>query len=513
MKIKRIFTTLTSISLLAGSALIFAENDAMEKAGEMAEDAAEKAGEMMKDAGEMAKDAGSAAASAAKKVASATVNDASSALPNAKAGECYAKVVIPAKYKTESQTVVVKEASSKIEIIPAKYSWGEEKVLVKEASKKLIPVPATYETVTEKVLVTPAEKIWTKGSSAKAGRASASILSGAAANGLKLADAKVGSCYSEYHIPAQYKTETEKVLTAEASSKIEVIPAKYEWSTEKVLVKEASSKLIEVPAMYETVTEKVLVKPATTEWKKGRGPVERIDGSTGEIMCLVEVPAVYNTVSKRVLKSPASTKKVEIPAEYKVEKVRKLVTPAKEKKIEIPATYENVTKRVKTSDEKVMWALKGSKVGDNGKATGSALCLKEIPAVYKTIKQKKVKTPASTKIVDVPAEYKVVKKRKLASPATEKKIEIPAKTQVVSKKVKVTEESMQWQPVLCETNMSGTKITDIQRALQKAGHNPGPIDGVIGRQTLVAVEAFQRANGLSRGGLTLETLQKLGVKI
>jgi len=495
MKIKRIFTTVASVAILASSYAIHADNQAMKEAGE-------KAGEMMKKAG-------SATATAMKNVN----NDASSALPNAKAGECYAKVVIPAKYKAESQTVTTKEASSKIEIIPAKYEWTQEKVLIKEASKKLIPVPATYETVSEKVLVTPAEKIWTRGSSKKAARANASNVSGAAANGLNLADAKVGGCYAEYVIPAQYKTETQKVLKSEASAKIEIIPAKYEWKEQKVLVKEASSKLIEVPAMYETVTEKVLVKPATTEWKKGRGPVQRLDGSTGEIMCLVEIPAVHKTVSKRVLKSPSSTKKVEIPAEYKVEKVRKLVTPSKEKKIEIPAVYETVTKRVKTADEKVMWALKGSKVGGNGKATGSSLCLKEVPAVYKTVKQKKVKTAAATKVVEVPAEYKVVKKRKLASPATEKKIEIPAKTQIVSKKVKVSEETMQWRPVLCETNMTGTTITDIQNALKKAGHNPGTIDGVIGRQTLVAIDAYQRANGLPRGGITMQTLEKLGVKL
>ncbi len=498
MKIKRIFTTVATIAILIGSYATLADDHAKKAAG----DAVEKAGEM-------AKDAGSAAVAAVKNV----TNDASSALPNAKAGECYAKVIIPAKYKSESQTVTVKDASSKIEIIPAKYEWTEEKVLVKEASKKLIPVPATYQTVAEKVLVTPAEKIWTRGAGKKAGRASTSALAGAQANGLNVADAKVGGCYAEYSIPSQYKTETQKVLKTEASAKIEIIPAKYEWKEEKVLVKEASAKLIEVPAMYETVTEKVLVTPATTEWKKGRGPVERLDGSTGEIMCLVEVPAVYNTVSKRVLKSPSSTKKVEIPAEYKVQKVRKLVTPAKEKKTEIPATYETVTKRIKTADEKVMWALKGSSVGGNGKATGSTLCLKEVPAVYKTVNQKKVKTAATTKVVEVPAEYKVVKKRKLASPAAEKKIEIPAKTQVVSKKVKVSEESMQWRPVLCETNMTETTITDIQRALKKAGHNPGDIDGVIGRQTLVAVDSFQRANGLPRGGLTMQTLSKLGVKL
>ena len=449
---------------------------------------------------------------AEKSVATAPNNamSAPDALPNAKAGECYAKVIIPAQYKTETQTVTTKEASSKIEIIPAKYEWTEEKVLVKEASKKLVPVPATYTDVTEKVLVTPAEKIWTRGAKKTAARANPSILSGAVANGLNLSDAKVGNCYAEYFIPAQYKTETQQVLKSEASQKIEIIPAKYELVDEKILVKDASSKLVEVPAVYETVTEQVLVKPATTEWKKGRGPIERLDNSTGEIMCLVEVPAVYKTVSKRVLKTPTTTKKIEIPAEYKVQKVRKLVTAAQEKKIEIPATYETVTKRVKVADEKVMWAVRGSKL--DGKATGATLCLKELPAVYKTVKQKKVKTPATTKIVEIPAEYKSIKKRKLITPAQEKKIEIPAKTENISKKIRVSEETMQWRPVLCETNMSDTTITDIQRALKKAGYDPGPIDGLIGNQTLVAVESFQKANGLPRG-LTLQTLEKLGVKI
>ena len=445
-------------------------------------------------------------------VATASSNmSAPDALPNAKAGECYAKVIIPAEYKTETQTVTTKDASSKIEIIPAKYEWVQEKVLVKEGSKKLVPVPATYINVSEKVLVTPAEKIWTRGAKKTSPRSNPSVLAGAFANGLNLTDAKVGNCYAEYLIPAQYKTETQQVLKSEASQKIEIIPAKYELVDEKILVKEASSKLVEVPAVYETVTEKVLVKPATTEWKKGRGPIQRIDNSTGEIMCLVEIPAIYKTVSKRVLKSPTTTKKIEIPAEYKVQKVRKLVTAPQEKKIEIPATYEIVTKRLKVADEKVMWAVRGSKL--DGKATGATLCLKEIPAVYKTVKQKKVKTPATTKIIEIPAEYKSIKKRKLVTAAKEKKIEIPAKTEIISKKVKVSEETMQWRPVLCETNMSDTTISDIQQALKKAGYNPGPVDGLIGHQTLVAVEQFQRANGLPRGGLTLQTLEKLGVKI
>ena len=51
------------------------------------------------------------------------------------------------------------------------------------------------------------------------------------------------------------------------------------------------------------------------------------------------------------------------------------------------------------------------------------------------------------------------------------------------------------------------------KALKAAGYNPGPIDGSIGAQTMRAVDEYQRANGMERGGLTLSTLKALGVKI
>ncbi len=77
-------------------------------------------------------------------LAYANADQASLIPPNAKAGECYAKVVLPAKYETIEERVLVKEASEKIKIIPAKYEWTIEKVEVTPASKKIIPVPAKY---------------------------------------------------------------------------------------------------------------------------------------------------------------------------------------------------------------------------------------------------------------------------------------------------------------------------------------------------------------------------------
>lgn len=246
-------------------------------------------------------------------------------------------------------------------------------------------------------------------------------------------------------IPARYETATEQVLVEAASERIEVIPAEYGWVEEQVLVKAASTRLEQVPAKYEWVEEQVLVKPAHTTWKKGEGPIQKVDSATGEIMCLVEVPAEYKTVRRKVQVAPPSTREIAIPAEYK------------------------------------------------------------------TVRKQVVTKPATTRTVAIPAKYRTVKVTRLAEPARERRIPIDAEYQTVSKRVQVSEGEMAWREILCKTNTNPTIVRDLQRALDTAGHDPGPIDGIIGRQTLSALEGYQKEKGLPAGGLTLRTLKSLGV--
>ncbi len=432
-------------------------------------------------------------------------------LPDAQPGECYAKVVIPAKYETQSQELVVRQASEKIKVIPAKYEMASEKVLVKEASTKIVPVPATYGSASDKIEIRPAATSWKVSTKKGSAPASPALLAAAKASGIELSAANPGMCYREYFQPAQYKTETSEVLVSEASEKVEVIAAKYEWAEEKLLVKEASKKVIAVPATYEIATEKVMIEPEKVVWQKGRGLVERID-TTGEIMCKVKIPAKYKTIEKRVVKTPATTKVVEIPAEYAVQKVRKLVSPAQEKRIAIPEKKSTVSKTVLVSEETFSWASIGDKTA-SGSRTGNQICLTATPAKYKSVSRKVVKTAATTKVIQIPAEYKTIKVRKLVSPAQEQRIAIPAKSQTIQKSVKLSDERMEWRQVLCETNMSANVVNDIQRALQTAGFNPGPIDGVIGSATLQAIDSYQQKNSLNRGGVTFEVIKALGVNV
>ncbi len=282
--------------------------------------------------------------------------------PNAVPGECYARVFVPPSYRTDTESVLRKEAGERIELLPA-----------------------------------------------------------------------------------QYTTATQQVLVREESERLEVVPATYKWMEETVMVKPETKRLVEVPEVWETVTEQVLDKPAHQVWKKGRGPIEKVDNGTGEIMCLIEVPATYKTVSKRVLTSAATVKEVIVPAEYK------------------------------------------------------------------TVRRKVVDQPATTRTVTIPAEYDTVTVTKLVSEPSVQRTEIPAEYQTVSRQVLVRDGYLEWQQVLCETNMTVTRVKSIQRALQTAGYDPGKIDGIIGSDTRAAVRAFQQKMGLATGGITSETLKKLGV--
>lgn len=292
--------------------------------------------------------------------------------PNAEPGHCYARVLIPATWGQTTETVLVREASERVEIIPARYETVQERVMVKEASARLETIPARYDTVQERVMVRP-----------------------------------------------------------------------------------ESSRIEEVPATYKTVSEQIMIAPARTEWK--RGPASSFGDSvvqsrttdTGEVMCLVEVPAQYKTVTRKVVDRAASTREITIPAEYKT-----------------------VTKTVLVES-------------------------------------------AKTREIMIPAEYSTVEVQKIVTPAQERRIAIPAEYDEVAKSTQVGTDRMEWREVLCQVNMTGANIRTIQTALRDKGYNPGPIDGVLGSETLKSANRYAKASGLPYGSnyIAIETAEKLGVRL
>lgn len=52
--------------------------------------------------------------------------------------------------------------------------------------------------------------------------------------------------------------------------------------------------------------------------------------------------------------------------------------------------------------------------------------------------------------------------------------------------------------------VSGVSVSDVQRALIRAGFEPGPVDGKAGKKTKSAIKEFQRRNGLTADGVVGE---------
>ena len=64
---------------------------------------------------------------------------------------------------------------------------------------------------------------------------------------------------------------------------------------------------------------------------------------------------------------------------------------------------------------------------------------------------------------------------------------------------------------MCKSSMTNINIKSVQKALKSSGFNPGPIDGIMGWRTKSALNKYQKANSLSTGALTEDTLNSLGL--
>jgi peptidoglycan hydrolase-like protein with peptidoglycan-binding domain len=63
-----------------------------------------------------------------------------------------------------------------------------------------------------------------------------------------------------------------------------------------------------------------------------------------------------------------------------------------------------------------------------------------------------------------------------------------------------------------QANLSRDEVRQVQEKLQSQGLYKGQVDGVDGRKTRQAIEAFQKKNGLqTNGALDSQTLSKLGI--
>jgi len=173
--------------------------------------------------------------------------------PNAEAGECYAKVIIPAEYKTTTERHQTQEASDRLEVTPAEFKWVEERMTIKEASTRLEVVPAEYKWTEKTIEVKPAHTGW--------------VMQSVADCVLPEKDSPAGEVFCLRTTPPVYRTIRTQCLVNPASVRTIAIPAEYQMVRRQVVASAATARKVCIPAEYENVEKTVMVCPERVKWE------------------------------------------------------------------------------------------------------------------------------------------------------------------------------------------------------------------------------------------------------
>ena len=349
-------------------------------------------------------------------------------------GKCYARCLIADQYETVTEQVLVKEASSKVQITPATYETVSEQILAKEAGNTLAVVPATFETVTEQKLAQEASttlsivpaKFETMSERKLSKEAPRALLQNCTSTGNYASDnsaiqsalaSSMGEVGTLSVSPAQLEASSEQILVKEAFTQLRVVPAVFETVTEQKLVRPAYHTLSTVPAVYETVTEQVLDKEAYT--------------------VLTVVPAVYETETEQILSKEAYSTISTSPATYETVTEQKLAQEAGTRIERRPAEFETATETIQTTAASTKWVKKKADRNCLSANPDDCLvwCLVEVPAQFRTVTKQVRKACAEgwtasgddcIRTIDVPAQYTTISYQKLANPASSSKADVPA---------------------------------------------------------------------------------------
>lgn len=238
------------------------------------------------------------------------------------------------------------------------------------------------------------------------------------------------------------------------------------------------------------------------------------DAVVGHCYARCQSPDIYELREEVVVDKPATVKTDIIPAVYQTVMDTVVMVPAGKRIITIPAQYETVVENKMIAPATQKWVKTGS--SKNCFSTNPTDCeiweLKQFEPVYQKVSRKVEVVPASVQEEVIPAVTQVIARQKVVKPSETVKTEIPITYKTIMKKVLLKRGgAYEWKEILCEQDVTESRINQIQQALIREGYDPGPVDNQMGDATKQCIIKFQHDKGLPVGNLNMETLKALGV--
>ena len=182
---------------------------------------------------------------------------------------------------------------------------------------------------------------------------------------------------SEMCIRDRYETVMETVVVQEASTELVYVPATFATYTETVATQEASTQMVLVPIAEPAPAGDVIVttgtRQASSETKNAKAQVRGAQG-------LISVNSAISDSSRARPAQPLASNTEPFRGRINTDNIRGQFT-----------VFDGVNSEVVESTE-----TKGDQIGE-------ILARVEIPAKYKTITRRVIKTPASTQERVIPA--------------------------------------------------------------------------------------------------------------
>lgn len=215
----------------------------------------------------------------------------------AKAGQCYARVLVPATYRKEAMPVVVRDAHESVQVKDPVFKSEVKTFQISDEYKDYVVTPPTFRTEQQKILVRPAHER------------------------LRASPAVIGTR------PVTVVIREPRLVWRPGSKGSDV--RRIDAATGEVFC------LVEEPAKTAVMHREVQITPAQV---------------TRE-----HVPAIEETIVRRVLVTPASMREVLVKAETKDLKIETLLEPAREIRTKVEARTGTMEREVEVTPERYEW--------------------------------------------------------------------------------------------------------------------------------------------------------------
>lgn len=190
--------------------------------------------------------------------------------PNAKPGQCFARVLVPAKYEQVPMNVAVSDSYSSFDISEPVFAARDEVRVVQDGYKDLSVTPAKWQDVTETIIIRPEHNRLVLNKANFVQKTETYVIKeprfvwrpGTNLSGIKRLDANTGEVFCLVEERGLTETVTRQVIKDKASVGIIKVPAQTATYVRKVLVE--APKVVEVsrPAITKAFKVNDLVKEA-----------------------------------------------------------------------------------------------------------------------------------------------------------------------------------------------------------------------------------------------------------